>query len=75
MLKKTCFALLGIISFFPLLSSVEKKPVEKQVIETPQQVIRENQMNNTDVYAIPYDDSEAEDDEELKYLHSLEQPK
>lgn len=70
MLKKASLLILAIMGFIPtLLIGAENAQPQAP---TPQEVIKKNQNNNTDVYAIPYDDSEEEDEDEIKHLEEMQ---
>lgn len=85
MSKSAYFAeILATISFLALSNSIEAQPQPNRPAAQPSQsaagsktqekfnIIDRDQVDETDIYAIPYDDSEVEDEEQLNRLERKE---
>jgi hypothetical protein len=76
--------ILAVISILALSNTIEAQPQPNRTTAQPSQtatgsktqekidIINRDQIDSTDIYAIPLDDSEVEDEEELNRLERKE---
>ncbi|CAF24284.1 hypothetical protein [Candidatus Protochlamydia amoebophila] len=80
--KKQLMKLLTVLSSFTLVTTAEaavSKPVNSSTqvdsnsrVDAKYEIMRRNGIDNTDVLAIPLDDSEVEDQEEVNQVEKKE---
>lgn len=63
---------LAVLFAMATVSNVQASAGSDNNFKAKVDIMKEDQMDSTDVFAIPLDDSEVEDEEELKAIHEKE---
>lgn len=69
-MKLIAVAISGLLSLI-VATGLEASAAQRE-LKAKQDIIKEDQTDSTDVLAIPLDDSEVEDQEELDYIQERE---
>lgn len=72
MLKQVCFCTLNLLAISSLQAASNSSSNRESTVQEKYDIMRRDQMDGTDALAIPLDDSEVEDEEEINLIKHKE---